>query len=89
MNIDRWIQEDGKLIQFAFPGGYTVAYLDAHNHVLCPDCAQDALDDPDEFDDWKPKTGFINHEDKNCYCSVCNQRLMAGCFTEEEHEQHD
>jgi len=30
----------GKLVSYAWPGGYPVFYLDHYDSVLCPECAQ-------------------------------------------------
>ena len=68
---------DGSLPWFAWPGGYPMLYLDAHNEILCPECATRALDDPDEMDDWKPKWWYIHYEGPSDFCSDCNRETES------------
>jgi len=68
---------DGKLPAYAWPGGYPIVYLDGNNETLCPDCAQEALDDPDEFDEWKPEAWFVHYEGSSCFCRECNKEMES------------
>ena len=36
MNIDGLKDENGKLISYAWPGGYPIVYLDKSGEILCP-----------------------------------------------------
>lgn len=38
--LDEWKGEDGKLLAFAWPGGYPIAYTLPNGDTLCPKCAQ-------------------------------------------------
>lgn len=67
-----WRDEDGKLIAFAWPGGYPIFYLDGDNSTLCPDCANKADQDPDEFENFKPVAGDVYYEGPDLFCDQCN-----------------
>lgn len=71
------VGEDGKLVVFAWPGGYPIVYVDGNSEILCPACAQSAMDDPDGFEDWKPRLFFIHYEGPSMYCSECNAEIES------------
>lgn len=81
-NIHR--DNDGKLPYFAFPGGYPIVYLDSHNEVLCPECANEKDQDPEEWEDWKPKYWFIYYEGPMLFCDECNNELEPAYGDPEE-----
>jgi hypothetical protein len=64
--------DNGPLPNFAWPGGYPLAYLDAENNILCPDCANE--NDPYsvmlvEYD--------INWDDDGLYCDRCGKQIES------------
>ncbi len=75
--------DDGKLIKYAWPGGYPVYYLFADNEVCCADCANGenrsiARTDPSDCPDdkqWTIVASEINYEDNNLYCSHCGAKI--------------
>lgn len=42
--------KDGRLVKFAWPGGYPLIYLTKRSDVLCADCATDLERDRDAYD---------------------------------------
>lgn len=52
-------------------------YLDSHNNVLCAQCAQDAIDDPSEFIEWKPASAFFYWEGEPLNCEQCGMRVVT------------
>lgn len=77
MNINAMKDENGKLISYAWPGGYPVYYIDKDGSVLCPDCAQKSLDDPDELPNFKPIAGDVYYEGPVIYCEQCNAEIES------------
>jgi hypothetical protein len=75
---------NGDLPWYAWPGGYPMLYLDSNNQVLCPECATRALDDPEEYNDWKPETWFIYYEGLPEFCSDCNREVESAYGDPEE-----
>lgn len=80
LNIDNFINDKGKLIQFAFPGGYPVGYLDQDDSVLCPECAEAARGNGFDWDG--PVHGFVCHEggagineEWTIYCGECSKAI--------------
>lgn len=72
---------DGKLPAYAWPGGYPLFYLDKHDNVLCPRCANEQ--DPDGDD--APVVGDANWEDPSLYCDECSERIESA-YAEDEAE---
>ena len=65
----------GKLLSFAFPGGYPLFYLDGENSTLCPECANNALHD--EVEDFRPVAVAMNCEDLALFCDQCSKLIEA------------
>ena len=65
----------GKLMYYAWPGGYPMFYLNQHNEVICPDCANDTYHHLVAAD--------ANWEDPHLYCDHCSQRIESA-YAEEE-----
>jgi len=64
--------KEGKLPEFAWPGGYPIVYYDAHCAVLCADCASK--------EDWNEADiiGFaIYWEGPMEYCENCNTEIES------------
>ena len=61
--------ENGRLPNYAFPGGYPLFYFDKGDSVLCPECANEEESLPSEAD--------INYEDDSLYCDECSRRIES------------
>lgn len=77
MIINTMKDESGKLIHYTWPGGYQVFYIDNNKGLLCPECAQKSLDDPDELPDLKPIAGDVYYEGPTIYCDQCNRAIES------------
>jgi len=73
------VRDDGRLPKYAWPGGYPLAYLSRRGNVLCPDCANESLEDEDD----PPVDGGANWEDPSLYCDDCSQRIESA-YAEDE-----
>jgi hypothetical protein len=62
----------GKLMSFAWPGGYPIVYLTALDFVLCPDCANGGGDCEDE-----PVTADIYWEGAPMTCDHCETKIES------------
>ncbi len=69
LNIEQVRDEFGKLIKFAWPGGYPLYYVGTENEVLCKECADKDQDRVIAYD--------ANYEDPDLYCDECNAQI--GC----------
>lgn len=69
------VDDNNKLLRFTWPGGYPVIYLDKKDNVLCPDCAQKALDNIEETN--KPVHGDIYYEGAPLTCEDCNTEIES------------
>ena len=66
------LDDDGKLPNYAWPGGYPIFYVDKENNILCPECANKG----DEYS--FPIVDFdINYEDKTLYCDDCSRHIES------------
>lgn len=66
--------ESGRLISYAWPGGYPVLYLDKHNETLCPDCANEA----ETNDNLDPAVAYYIHwEGPAEYCAECSKPIES------------
>lgn len=77
-----------KPLKFSRMGSYPIAYLDKENSVLCPVCAAESEDNPDELEHFKPVVGFTNHTDKNLHCSQCGEHIEYP-YDDEDSEDSD
>lgn len=78
---------DGKLSAWAWPGGYPIYYLDGHNSVLCPTCADRADKDPDELPQFKPVGAGVHWEGPVMYCEGCNAGIESAYGDPEEEKE--
>ena len=62
----------GLLPTFAWPGGYPIFYLDKHDAILCPDCANAELGPANP-----PAAQDINWEDYEMRCESCDLRIES------------
>jgi hypothetical protein len=87
-NLNDLRLENGKLMAYAFPGGYPIYYLAADNGVLCPKCANEYTPERDNDEQLKPVAFGINYEDAQLYCEHCNKRIESA-YAEDPHEEED
>ena|SRR5688572_13832160 len=84
-HVAQLVDENGKLPAYAWPGGYQMFYLDKHNAVLCPDCANEVAQETE--DDWYMVVAYdVNYEDPFLVCDNCNKHIDPSYMTEEELE---
>jgi hypothetical protein len=77
----------GKLIKYAWPGGYPVFYLTADGAMLCPDCANgengseartcDGPDDSPWDRQWKIVAGDVYWEGPDEPCAHCGAAIAS------------
>lgn len=84
MQIESCKLESGKLMSFAFPGGYPLYYVTLDGGCLCPDCVNDnleqCLDETDggsEYKQWQLHSAQVNWEDECLYCDHCNKQIES------------
>ena len=73
--------DDGKLSEYAWPGGYPLFYLVADGGTLCPKCAREAdeegltqdKDDPQ----WYIVDCDVNWEDEDMWCDHCGEHITS------------
>ena len=67
-----WQDSSGRLISYAWPGGYPVVYYDHDGESICPKCAND--------DDWSDKAligADIWEEGPTLQCANCNAEIES------------
>lgn len=74
----------GTLRRYTEWGCYPLAYLDRQDSVLCRDCAQESYANPDQLDEFRPRTVFVNYEDPHLYCDNCSERIESAYAEEED-----
>jgi Fe2+ or Zn2+ uptake regulation protein len=82
-----YLLESGRLMSFAFPGGYPLYYVAKDSGVLCPDCAslpecQQATPDDSQ---WYIVGADCNWEDTALVCEHCGKRIESA-YCEEAQE---
>ena len=70
--------EAGKLVSYAWPGGYPVFYFDTDNDTLCPDCANK------EGMSTEVVASDVNWEDESLYCDDCSKQIHSAYGEDEE-----
>ncbi len=60
---------NGKLPDFAWPGGYPMYYINKKGEAFCPDCANKANNDVTD--------GEPNWENTDLYCDDCGKRIES------------
>ncbi len=82
----------GKLVSYAWPGGYPVFYVVADSGVLCPDCARMAehenLSGWQEDPQWNIIAADINYEATDLYCDHCGKRIPSA-YAEDDATEDD
>lgn len=69
----------GKLPSYTDLGGYPLFYVNNHNNVLCPACANRHKEYDETIVDYD-----INYEDAMLMCDQCNQWIDPAYLDEEE-----
>lgn len=78
----QWDGTVGELPAFSSYGGYPIFYLNNHNDILCPDCANDHAEYDETIIDYD-----VNWEDDSLYCDHCSGRIESAYGEEEEEEE--
>lgn len=89
-SLDGMRTEEGKLISYAWPGGYPVFYLDNNCCALCPNCAnklEEENREPDAIVVFTIEACDINYEDPHLYCDQCSQRIESAYAEDDEVEE--
>jgi hypothetical protein len=83
-NSDQKFERDseGKLVAYAWPGGYPMFYLVKSGDVLCPVCANK---NDEEYPEDPVIAGDANWEDPELHCGNCNKRIESA-YAEDEVE---
>ena len=78
---------DGKLAEFAWPGGYPIYYLTEDNGVLCPGCAnglngscaytEDQKDNFNEDAQWHIIAADVHWEGDSIFCDHCQREIES------------
>ena len=76
MRIKEYEDEDGKLIAWAWPGGYPVIYVNRQGDMLCPTCAQKNLDELPKTDHEYPTGVDIYYEGPPLEC-LCGKFIES------------
>lgn len=83
-NIESCKLESGKLMSYAFPGGYPIFYVTKDSGILCPDCVNANLgqclgetEGGSEYKQWQLAGYDINYEDNSLYCDHCNKKIES------------
>lgn len=76
-NLKQFRNEDNKLIEWAWPGGYQVLYVDEWGDIVCPECANKKDADPDTEPKNKPVYGEVYYEGPDFECVWCNKRIES------------
>ena len=79
---------DGKLPEYAWPGGYPMYYLAKDDGVLCPACANQYTVGRDNDRQLEPVVYGINYEDTELYCENCDRRIESA-YAEEAVEAQE
>jgi hypothetical protein len=84
MNLNQCKGDNGKLIEWAWPGGYPITYICADGGTVCPECAQKYLDkaanlqEDDFLYKWEVVIGGdIYHEGPTIQCEECNTLIES------------
>jgi len=81
--------ENGKIVSYAWPGGYPVFYICKDGGILCPDCVQENLKliqeniETESQADWRVIGSDINWEDSSLHCDNCSKRIQSA-YSEDE-----
>jgi len=76
-NKDLPRDDNGKLVSYAWPGGYPVYYLDRDNCCLCPDCAR-ICDGDEHKGQCTETTEFgVHYEGEPITCEECNREIES------------
>jgi hypothetical protein len=77
---------DGTLSSYAWPGGYPIIYLDHHDSVLCPDCAERFDKDPDADERDRPVHSDVFWEGAPMECDECGA-MMESAYGDPDSEE--
>ncbi len=75
----------GRLSKWAWPGGYPIGYAYRDHCTICPECARQSDEDPNELPSRKATNAFINWEHPDLYCEECDARIESA-YAEDDHK---
>lgn len=78
-DVERLRGEDGKLISFAWPGGYPVQYYTKDGLTVCPECANRDVDQSQEV-----VGGDVYWEGPPTPCEDCGELIESAYGDPEE-----
>lgn len=81
-SIEDVMEENGKVITYAFPGGYPIYYLCRDGGILCPDCVNANLElirvAKEENDpQWDVIALDVYYEGPVMFCDNCNAEIES------------
>ena len=76
-DINFWKDDTGKLITWAWPGGYPVLYITEKGDQLCPDCANSDPDNDPCMKEDPPIEGYIHYEGTPERCDDCGKEINS------------
>lgn len=86
----------GKIITYAFPGGYPIFYITADMGILCPDCVSNNIElirDADtqcpDDDQWRVIAVEIYEEGPSLYCDNCNAEIESAYGDPDEENESE
>lgn len=95
-NVNLPRNDDGSLMSYAFPGGYTIYYVCQDGSTLCANCANEqeqvnAANLVDRGENWNLASETIigvdcNYEDCHLYCDNCSKRIEPSYLTDDDCE---
>ncbi len=71
-------ENNNKLPHNSFPGLYPMFYVNNHNDILCPECANKTEEYNEDLVDYD-----VNWEDPQMYCDHCSKRIESA-YAEED-----
>jgi|GEM_PF-2465768 len=72
-SLKPYVEEDGKLAKYAWPGGYPLFYMTIKENCLCPRCAWEATESDCDY----PVVAGVNWEDPHLFCDECSKRIES------------
>lgn len=75
MSTDGFSRCAGKLAAFTSIGSYPIFYLTRQHYVICAECAEEALNNPEAFD--PPVSSDVFWEGEPITCDACSDTIES------------
>ena len=90
--LDRIVDDEGKLPRHAWPGGYAISYICEDGGVVCAKCANEWWASNEDGASWygaQPRSSFIHWEGIALNCESCTEEIASeyGDPNEDEDER--